>query len=370
MRLGGFTDGYRPLNFVSLYSGAGGLDLGFVEAGFVPVFAIDADPAAAATYSASYKRIMDRLPHLCDREHSCVDGRLEEHFGGLRVGQGDLVIGGPPCQGFSVAGKMDPADPRSQHVWHFLNAVERVRPRAFVMENVKALAANRRWTALLDALRDKASGLGYATHAIVLNSSHYGVSQARERMFLVGLRGGLRFEPPQPITVDKPPTLRDVLMSLPQWGTPGNDSLCAARVTPARSPIMRRSPFAGMLFNGAGRPMCLDAPAPTLPASMGGNRTPIVDQDHLDGADDCWVTRYHAHLVAGGEPYASLPERLRRITIQEAAAIQGFPTDMEWRGTQSAIYRQIGNAVPPGLARAVADAIHGALMGADRGPAV
>lgn len=356
--------GDKPLTFASLYSGAGGLDLGFVEAGFVPVFAIDADPAAAATYSASYKRIMDRLPHLRGQEHSCVAACVEEHLDDLRSGLGDLVIGGPPCQGFSVAGKMDPADPRSQHVWRFFDAVERVAPQAFVMENVKALAANRRWAGLLEALRARAGRLGYETHTLVLDSSHYGVPQARERMFLIGLRFGLHFEPPQPTTEQDPPTLRDVLTSLPRWGTPGNDSLCAAKVTPARFPVMRRSPFAGMLFNGAGRPMRLDAPAPTLPASMGGNRTPIVDQDHLDGAEDCWVTHYHAHLAHGGEPVMSVPDRLRRITIQEAAAIQGFPDDMEWRGTQSAIYRQIGNAVPPRLGHAVAGAIREALTAA------
>lgn len=356
----------RTLTFVSLYSGAGGLDWGFAEAGFLPVFAVDSDPTAAATYTASYKRLMGRLPHLQGHEHACLEAGVEECLADLMPGQGDLVVGGPPCQGFSVAGKMDPADPRSQHVWRFLEAVERVEPRAFVMENVKALAANRRWEPLLETLRARSATLGYETVTLVLDASHYGVAQARERMFLVGLRPGSHFEPPPPTTADSLPTIRNVLASLPPWGDPGNDSLCTARVTPAREPIMRRSPYAGMLFNGAGRPMCLDSPAPTLPASMGGNRTPIVDQDHLDGVDECWVTRYHAHLADGGDPATALPSRLRRITIQEAAAIQGFPADMEWRGTQSAIYRQIGNAVPPMLATAVAQAIRDALASPDQ----
>lgn len=347
--------------FASLYSGAGGLDMGFTEAGFRPLFAIDIDAAAAATYSATYKRLADRLPHLRDHEHHCVAGDVDDHLIGLRGLDADLVIGGPPCQGFSVAGKMDPTDPRSRHVWRFMDAVELVSPRGFVMENVKALAANRRWSELLGALRAKADELGYQTHLMVLNAAHYGVPQARERMFLVGLPPGSRFEVPPPTTADDPPTLRETLRRLPSWGAPGNDHLCTAKVTPARRPVMRRSPYAGMLFNGAGRPMQLDMPAPTLPASMGGNRTPIVDQQHLEGADDCWVARYHAHLAHGGVPYASLPDRLRRLTVQEAAAVQGFPPDMEWRGPQSAIYRQIGNAVPPKLANAVAVAVGDAL---------
>lgn len=350
----------NPPTFVSLYSGAGGLDLGFCEAGYRPVSANDSDAAAAETYSASYKRIVDRLPHLRNHDHACVVADVNDHLLGLSAGIADLVIGGPPCQGFSVAGKMDPSDPRSRHVWRFFDAIERVEPLAFVMENVKALAVNRRWSDLLTCLRRRAKELGYETHVLLLNAADYGVPQARERMFLVGVPRGTTFTTPPPTTADRQPTLRSALAALPPWGSPGNDVLCTAKVTPARQPVMRRSPFAGMLFNGAGRPMRLDAPAPTLPASMGGNRTPIVDQQHLDGIDDCWVTRYHAHLAAGGAPYTSLPDRLRRLTVQEAAAIQGFPEDMEWRGTQSAIYRQIGNAVPPKLARAVAAALRDA----------
>ncbi|WP_419933269.1 DNA cytosine methyltransferase [Candidatus Poriferisodalis sp.] len=81
---------------------------------------------------------------------------------------------------------------------------------------------------------------------------------------------------------------------------------------------------------------------------MGGNHTPIVDQDWLEGNDSCWVTRYGAHLFDGGETCKIIAQRLRPITVQEAAAIQSLPADMEWRGTRSAVYRQIGNAVPSG----------------------
>ena len=347
----------EAVTFISLYSGAGGLDTGFCEAGLRPVFAIDNDVAAVETYNASYKRLRDRLPHLRRNDHVCLVGDVVDGIDESTNLEADLVIGGPPCQGFSVAGKMNPADPRSCHVWRFMDVVEHAAPRAFVMENVKALAVNRRWSTLLASLQWRARDIGYDTHVTILNAAHYGVPQSRERLFLVGTPLGYSFQEPIPTSAFDPPTLRDALSALPRWGTPGNDLICAAKVTSAKNPIMRRSPYAGMLFNGAGRPMRLDAPAPTLPASMGGNRTPIVDQDHLDGIDGCWVQRYHKHLMMGGEPCMSPPERLRRLTVQEAAAVQGFATEMEWRGTQSSVYRQIGNAVPPKLASAVAAAV-------------
>jgi DNA (cytosine-5)-methyltransferase 1 len=340
--------GHAKPTFLSLYSGAGGLDLGFSRAGFEPVWANDIDPVAAETYRRNLG-------------HECTSGDVKK----LEVpgaGAADLVIGGPPCQGFSVAGHMDPDDPRSQHVRYFLAVVHHAQPRVFVMENVKALAVNRRWTPLLASLRDDAEALGYTTTLLLLNASHFGVPQARERMFLVGVREGGAVLP-EPDTADSPPTVGETLRSLPAYGTPGNDKLCTAAITPAVRPVLRRSPYAGMLFNGKGRCLNLDAPAGTLPASMGGNRTPVIDQEQLENGGSCWIESYHADLWAGGDPIDAIPSRLRRLTVQEAAALQTFPSDWEFEGTQSAQFRQIGNAVPPELARHVALAVRRALDG-------
>jgi DNA (cytosine-5)-methyltransferase 1 len=334
------------LRFVSVYSGAGGLDLGFVQAGFESVWANDMDPYACATFERN-------LGH-----HSAVgDVRSLEIPG---KGEVDLVIGGPPCQGFSVAGHMDPDDPRSQHVLYFLAIVNHIQPRAFVMENVKALAVNRRWAPVRASLQADAELLGYRTTLLLLNASHYGVPQARERMFLVGIRDGGEVIP-EPTTAGQPPTVGETLRALPAYGTPGNDKLCTAIITPAARPVLRRSPYAGMLFNGKGRCLNLDAPASTLPASMGGNRTPVIDQEQLENGGPAWIESYHAHLWDGGEPIDAIPPRLRRLTVQEAAALQTFPADWEFDGPQSAQFRQIGNAVPPELARHVALAVRRAL---------
>ena len=94
---------------------------------------------------------------------------------------------------------------------------------------------------------------------------------------------------------------------------------------------------------------------------MGGNRTPIVDQRTLDDGSEQWVARYHASLMGGGPVIVTVPGRLRRISVQEAAAIQSFPLDMPWHGSQSSRYRQVGNAVPPKMAYAVATSVANAL---------
>lgn len=337
--------------FVSLYTGAGGLDLGFCMAGFQPIWANDIDTVAVKTYNHIFET------HV--KNHVAVVGDIRMQQLPMS-GTADLVIGGPPCQGFSVAGKMNPNDPRSKHVWDFLSVVDRVRPKAFVMENVKSLANNKRWAELIYQLQKEAEKLGYTTRLFLLNASHFDVPQARERMFMIGVQGTIPI-PPQPITKAYPPSVRQVLSELPPFGAEGNNTICPARITPAKKPVLRNSPYAGMLFNGQGRPLNLDRPAITLPASMGGNRTPIVDQHQIEGTNKSWVEEYHAHLMYGGKTVLQVPEYLRRITVEEAAAIQTFPPGTSFQGTQTAKYRQIGNAVPPNLAYHVALSVRATL---------
>src|SRR4051794_27129672 len=114
------------LTAISLYSGAGGMDLGFSRAGFRLLWAIDVDHHACKSYSANIG------PHIM-----CGDVLTNPVPEALHS---QVLIGGPPCQGFSVIGRMDPGDPRSRHAFHLLDVAGRLAPRAFVMENVKALA--------------------------------------------------------------------------------------------------------------------------------------------------------------------------------------------------------------------------------------
>ena len=201
---------------------------------------------------------------------------------------------------------------------------------------------------------------------MMLNARNFGVPQSRERMFLIGIRGAAPARP-RATTADNPPTVRAALQRLPRFGEPGNDAGCSARVVPASTPIMRPTAHRGsLLFNGSGRPLQLDGPAKTLPASMGGNATPIIDQDELEHGAEPWVVEYHRWLQDGNPPLSEAPERLRRITVQEAAALQTFPTEWSFVGPRVAQYRQIGNAVPPNLAEAVAQSVRNVLRGQDK----
>jgi DNA (cytosine-5)-methyltransferase 1 len=337
---------YVP-SLISLYSGAGGLDKGFIDAGFRIDWAIDSDEDAVATYRKNLgpQIVCGTLPQRCPPVGLCPD----------------LVIGGPPCQGFSVAGHMDPSDARSRHVRHLINFAARHKARGFVLENVKALARGARWQRTREGLLRLAERHGYVPYLLVLNATDFGVPQARERAFLIGLRretdlGLHRVNRPKPISV------REALAALPRYGEPGNDSICKAQVVPARRPVLRPSPYRGsLLFNGSGRPLALDEPAKTLPASMGGNATPIIDQAELVGDADPWVVSYHQRLLHGGKPTSRAPRSMRRLTVEEAAILQSFSPGWRFAGGQNSRYRQIGNAVPPKLAHAVARAVRRAL---------
>ena len=328
---------------VSLYSGAGGLDIGFRKAGFEVIWANDYDKNACESYA---KNIGNHI--RCGDINNFIDDLPNSE-------DVDLVIGGPPCQGFSVAGKMDPKDPRSEHVWTFIDIVEKLQPKAFVMENVKALGKLLKWEPLRRELLNRFRDLGYAVNYVVLNATEFDVPQARERVFFIGFKNNSKLIPDldkmlQPYK-KKAPTVREALSSLDKAGTGNNKSVCKAKITFTSNPIMRKSPFAGMLFNGAGRPIRIDGYCSTLAASMGGNRTPIIDEEELYDNKENWVIKYHSDLMKGEKPNTNptAPKRLRRLTVEEASLLQTFPSNYEFCGSQSSKFRQIGNAVPCNL---------------------
>lgn len=332
------------MKVISLYSGAGGFDQGLVRAGFEIVFANDYDKNACETYKLN---IGNHIKY----------GDINEYKDGLikYKGQIDLLAGGPPCQGFSVAGRMDPNDPRSKHVWTFAELVSKIQPNAFIMENVKALGTLTKWKPLRDSLLKKFREYGYAANFIVLNSSEFNVSQARFRVFFIGFKTNRMIRPDLAQMIQpykkQAPTVRETISFLDKAGTGNNFGICKAKITLTSNPVMRKSPYAGMLFNGSGRPIKLEGYSATLPASMGGNKTPIIDELELKNNEKAWVEEYHKELCEGKKTIQSkeAPKRLRRLTYQEAALLQSFPFDYKWFGSQSSIFKQIGNAVPCNL---------------------
>ncbi|MCY8573491.1 DNA cytosine methyltransferase [Bacillus haynesii] len=338
---------------VSLFSGAGGMDVGFQNAGVDVVWANEIDKDACKTYSLNNPETLLRRGDICEVYEELKD------YNGI-----DILFGGPPCQGFSVAGKMDPTDIRNTLVWNFLDVLKLVKPRAFVIENVKALGTLKKWEDVREKIFKLSNDMGYSCNAYILNSSHFGVPQKRERIFFVGF---LEKNVDSDLFISrlekkrkKPKSIRETISHLGPAGTDNNPLTCTAKITLAANPVLRKSPYAGMIFNGMGRPLNLDEASNTLPASMGGNKTPIVDEELLykDSVNN-WVEDYHEKLLGNKikPKYEEAPKHLRRLTIKEAALLQTFPEDYEFCGSKTAIYRQIGNAVPCKLAEVVASTV-------------
>lgn len=331
----------KAVRAISLFSGAGGMDLGFRRAGVKVVWANDFNKAACETYRRNFGDEI-HCGSIMDVDYCSLP-------------ECDLVFGGPPCQGFSVAGKMDPDDPRSKLVFEFQKVVEAKRPSWFVMENVAALGRLAKFAPVRQRLLDGYAALGYQVKFQVLDSQFYSTPQRRERLIMIGTTSPVeRIHFPQPLR--ELISARDVLKELGEPGSPGNQGICEAKITLAKNPVLRVSPYAGMLFNGLGRPIDLSRPCQTLPASMGGNKTPIIDTRLLqDGRAEDWLVSLHAKIRRGDDTSElKVPAFMRRITVSEAAVLQGFPPDFVFCGSQCERYRQIGNSVPPPFAEHVA----------------
>lgn len=335
---------------ISLFCGAGGMDVGVQNAGFKIVAANELDAYACKTYRENHKDTI------------LYEGDIENNFDAIGTHKNiDLVIGGPPCQGFSIAGKMDPDDPRSKLVFSFCDVIERVMPKAFIMENVKALGSLEKFKSIREKIFERMLSKGYTMSMVILNAKDFGVPQSRERVFIIGVYGKSKqitysdFE----CKKEKAISLRESIIHLGPAGSERNSRVTKAKITLAEKPVLRKSPYAGMLFNGQGRPLNPDAWSSTLPASMGGNRTPIIDENHLYNNMSSWVETYHRSLIEGSRQakYGDAPKQLRRLTIDEAIVLQTFPENYIFIGPQSKIFSQIGNAVPCKLAQVVAEVV-------------
>ncbi len=322
---------------VDLFCGAGGLSLGLKLAGWDAKVAADYDAQACATYKLNFP------------DTEVIQGDVRKVDWTPLRGKIDLVAGGPPCQPFSVAGNQKAADDVRDMLPEFVRAVAEIRPRLILMENVAGLASVRHEGYLREKLA-LISALGYDVTFKILNSAHFGVPQERYRVIVIGTSNSpVKFPTPTHGTRQRPfKSAREAIFGAPV-DVPNN-----AIVTYAKSPVLRPSPWAGMLVNGGGRPIDLDSPSQTIPASAGGNRTHIVDESGV-------LLDYHAHLVGGGKVKSGLVKGVRRLTLSESAALQSFPGDFRFLGPRSAQYRQVGNAVPPMLGRAVGKALLRAL---------
>lgn len=310
---------------IDLFSGAGGLSLGLHAAGFQGVMAVEIMADAADTYRATFP-----TAQVLQRDIRAVDFRP---WRGVEV-----VAGGPPCQPFSTGGLQKGRDDGRDFLPEFVRAVLEVRPRAFIMENVPGLIS---FGPYLRSVLAPLFDLYAVSEPQVLNAADFGVPQSRRRLIVVGCRDGDPFRLPL-----GSPNLRmpaGLVLSREPLGEPN-----PSKIVYAKRPDLRPNPFQGHLFNGGGRAVELNKPAPTILAAAGGNKTHFIDLDDR-------IPAYHRHLRLGGAPYVGELPGARRLTVAESAALQSFPDHMRFCGCRSSQYTQIGNAVPPRLAQSIGD---------------
>lgn len=328
----------KTLHAVDLFSGAGGLSLGLSMAGWSLDTSIEFNEVAVETHRIN----MPNVSHICDD----VRGVNFKQFKGI-----DLIAGGPPCQPFSVSGKQLGSNDTRDMIPQFIRAVKESRPKAFLMENVAGLTTKKFMPYLQQQIEELVQ-LKYKVQWVVLDAADYGVPQRRLRLFVIGTLKEYSFNFPE--ATHGKDKLAYVTVKEALKGTP-KDSPNTAKVVYAKNPILRKSPYAGMLLNGQGRPLNMNGISHTIPASAGGNRTHILDPKGV-------LKKYHAYLLQGGKPLSGEVEGCKRLTVNQSARLQTFPDWFKFEGTKSQRYAQIGNAVPPTLAAAVAAKLYESIL--------
>lgn len=333
---------------ISLFSGAMGLDIGLMQAGIDIQIGQDFDSSCIMTMEANgHQGIAGDIRNISSAE---ILGKIN-----MKVGEPFLICGGPPCQPFSTAGKrLGINDPRGSLFKEFVRMIDEIRPRFFVMENVKGLMSSilkdengeNTDTKVLDVILDEFRKLNYKTVYGLLDAVNYGVPQFRERFVLIGSRDG------EDIFLPAPTHFRIHQNSAYRWVTLGDtirdlenaDGECAT-FSDSRLHFLRMVPEGGNWK---------DLPTDVIQEAMGGAYT--------SGGGKVGFYRRLSYaqpsptVVTSPVQKATMmchPTMDRPLSVAEYARIQQFPDNWHFRGTTVDKYRQIGNAVPVGLARAI-----------------
>ncbi len=319
-----------PLRYASLFCGGGGLDLGFALAGYVPSYSSDLVPQFAET-------VRQNLPgHYVEAQDvsTLTGARLLEVAGGKI----DVMIGGPPCQSFSILGSRgSTSDPRGKLVYDYARLIKDVGPKAFLLENVPGIMTvnkGRDWLELLEYFRQE-TGFHITSHK--LNAADYGTPQIRQRVFLIGFR-------------------EDNSLASFRWPTPTHvepSRLLSGGLKAYRTASQALEQLDGLpnhilrVHSDRVRERYSQIPP------GGRDRKDHTDRIHPDRPSGTVLVGSGA---GGGRPFIH-PFEDRHITVREAARLQSFPDWWSFSGGPTSAYRQVGNAVPPLMARAIANAI-------------
>ena len=341
---------------IDLFAGVGGLSLGFEKKGFEVVLANEYDASIAASYIANHKNTKMIVGDITSLD-------LEDTFGKM-AGKVDVVIGGPPCQGFSQKGQRKTIhDERNFLFKYYVSVVELVKPKYFVMENVPNLltAEGGYFRHEIEELFNK---LGYSLEYGVLNASDYGVPQNRRSAVIIGKLGG--DAPKLPIPQGNKVTIWDAISDLAYLES-GEGSEEQEYKFPAESDYekMLRAD-SSILFNHIATkhsPLALERLA-LIPPNAGRE---VLPEEHLTKSiysgtwtrmkkDEISVTITTRFDTPSSGKFTH-PFLNRAITVREAARIQSFPDDFHFVGNKGSQMKQVGNAVPPLLAAAIAEVI-------------
>jgi len=334
------------MKIIDLFCGIGGLSLGFEQAGFEVVSAIDMWADAINTYNHNRSEKTGQVISVEDFNVDVLPELVKEH-------KITGVIGGPPCQGFSTVGQRNIDDPRNQMYLEFYKTVKMARPDFFVIENVRGMLTLNKGAFVKDLLeRFGENGLGYTISYQVLNAADYGIPQNRHRVFYVGMKGK-HFQFPEKFAYQL--TAKDGISDLVgsdnfRYGTIAqNDFQIAMRgnqMHPMNQDYTNHSEqtinIISQVPDGGN---IKDLPAEVWQVRKYNKAFERMSSKRPSNTIDTGHRNYFHYL----EP--------RIPTVRESARIQSFPDSFEILGTRGSQYKQVGNAVPPMLAKVIAEQI-------------
>ena len=343
---------------IDLFSGAGGLSQGFLQAGFKILAGIDFDDAALRTYEHNIKGAIALKCDLFDEEQSILN--IEKKLMGKQI---DVITAGPPCQGFSLTGSRDINDSRNKLYVAVVHAVQHFQPKAFLIENVPGVATlydGKVKQQIINTFED----MGYAVTVTdkPLLAADYGVPQMRKRMFFVGFKKGLNYDYykfPSPLLMPENYIgTSEAISDLPSLENNIGENISNYEKMPKSDYQRKMRHNSDYLFNHVGTKHSEEVQWVISHVPEGGNH-----KDLPKGVGDsrkfneAW-TRYHSmkpsKTIDTGHRNHFHYKWNRVPTVRENARLQSFPDYFEFLGTKTQQNRQVGNAVPPLLAEAIA----------------
>lgn len=348
----------KKINVLDLFCGAGGLSCGFERAGFNVVLGIDNDQKALETFEANH----NGAKSICGDITSIGYGDIKKAIGNQQI---DVIIGGPPCQGFSLSGPRNFNDPRNKLYLSYIRLVEEIRPRAFVIENVPGLVGLFKGE-VKDNIIECLAALGYDVKYKILCAADYGVPQSRKRVVFVGTKKGEN-EFFYPDAFDHIVTCEMALSDLPALTDTLGEEVQDYTTAPQNSyqKIMREKSQKVHNHIAATHSEKVQHIISLVPD--GGNYKDLPEEFRSSRNFHVAWTRF-----ASGKPAPTIDTghrhhfhyKYNRVpTVRECARIQSFPDDFIFIGNKTQQFRQVGNAVPPLMAECIALQLKKALEG-------